>query len=206
VSPLWRFRGRAPLAVAALLSFPIFIASLMASSLALEKPVVLRWTHAGKVITRYQDASNATELRIWLFALIPPLLVLAAGVLAMWLPRGVYLAALVAIAGALVLPLRIDTWVRHHTTRFPDGIDLLREDDTSNLLSPGQWEGSARHVVYNLQRWTLALGLAVILIAALVELRRRRGTPPPPPPPPAIAGDVQQTVTSGSGLSPGPFA
>jgi hypothetical protein len=49
--------------------------------------------------------------------------------------------------------------------------------------------------VLNLQKWTIALGLAVILIAAFVEVRRRRGhVPPPPPPPPAIAGEPQQIV------------
>ena len=38
--PVWRFRGKAPLAVAGLIAFPTFLASLMLSSLAIERPQV----------------------------------------------------------------------------------------------------------------------------------------------------------------------
>jgi hypothetical protein len=197
----WRFRGRAPLAVAGLLAFPTLMAALMASSLAIERPQVFVWLHNGHVITRYKDPSNLNEAKIWLFAALPPLLLLLVGIVAMWLPRGVYAAAITGIVGALVLPLRLDSWTVHHAQRFPDGIDLLPPSDTSNIIDKGQWEAAAKHTVLNLQKWTIGLALAILVVAAAVEVRRRRGAPPPPPPPPPVSGETT-IVTAAGGLDP----
>ena len=199
---LVRFRGRAPVAVAGLLAFPTFMAALMASSLAIERPQVFKWVHNGHVIVRYQDPSNLNEAKIWLFAALPPLILLLVGVAAMWLPRGVYLSSLAAIVIALLLPLRLDAWTAHHSLRFPVGIDLLPPNDTSNLVDRGEWEQTARHTVLNLQKWTIGLALGIMLIALVVEVRRRRGAPPPPPPPPPVSGDTSTVVSASSGLDP----
>jgi hypothetical protein len=201
---LIRYRGRSALAVAGLLSFPLFFASLMASSLALEKPVVIAWKHHGKLVVHYKDASNATELRIWLAALVPPLIVLLIGAAATWLPRGIYIAAGGGIVVSLLLTIRLDRWTLHHSLRFPLGIDNLPESNTSNLVGRGEWEAQARSAVISLQHWTIGLAVAVIVVGILAEVRRRRGAPPPPPPPPAIAGDTQ-SVRAGLATGPPPF-
>jgi hypothetical protein len=173
----------------------------MASSLAIERPQVFRWVHNGHLIVRYHDPTTANELKIWLFAAIPPALLLLVGVVAMWLPRGIYLSALAGLVGALILPLRIDRWTAHHSIRFPWGIDLLPPNDTSNIIDRGQWEKAARHTVLNLQKWTIGLSLAIMLIAVVIEVRRRRGTPPPPPPPPPVSGETT-VASAASGLDP----
>jgi hypothetical protein len=200
--PVWRFRGKAPLAVAGLIAFPTFLGSLMLSSLAIERPQVFVWVHNGHRIVRYHEPSTSNELKIWLFAALAPLLLLAAGVIAMWLPRGVYISAVCGIIGALVLPLRLDRWTLHHSLRFPDGIDLLPKTSTSNLLDRGEWEAAARSTVLSLQRWTIGLCIAIIVIAVLVEVRRRRGVPAAALAPPPVSGDTGAVPSAGAGLDP----
>jgi hypothetical protein len=200
--PVWRFRGKAPLAVAGLIAFPTFLASLMLSTLAIERPQVFVWVHHGHKVVRYHEPSNSNELKIWVLAAIPPLLLLAAGAIAMWLPRGVYIAALCGIIGALVLPLRLDTWTLHHSIRFPEGIDLIPKSSTSNLVDRGEWEATARSTVLSLQKLTIGLCVAIIVIAVLVEVRRRRGVPAAPLAPPPVSGDTGAVPSAGAGLDP----
>jgi len=53
-------QGRGPLAIAAFIAIPLFFSSLMASTLAQEKPRVIQWMRGGHVITRYFDPSAAS--------------------------------------------------------------------------------------------------------------------------------------------------
>jgi hypothetical protein len=71
---------KAPLALAGFLAIPIFFASLMATSLAIEKPRVVEWSRPGGKIARiFHDPTASMEARIWLLALVAPLLVVLAG-------------------------------------------------------------------------------------------------------------------------------
>jgi hypothetical protein len=180
-----RGKTRAPLAVGGVLSVPLFFSSLMAISLATERPHLVR--------RHEHPPTSATEARIWLLALIAPLVLLAISVLAVVAGRhGVYVAAASAIVLALAVTDRVDPWTRRHTHRFPLGVDLIGADNASgNKLDPGQWEQTARQTALSLGHWTIGLASAAFLIAAGLELRRRRGPLPttPPPPPEIVEGE-----------------
>ena len=66
------------------------------------------------------------------------------------------------------------TWERHHTVRFPNGVDLIpASNPQSNKFDPGQWEHMARATALSLQHWTIALALASASVMALLYVRRR---------------------------------
>lgn len=182
----FRGRTRAPLGLAAFLAVPLFLSSLMASSLAIEKPRVV---HGHEF-----PPTSATEVRIWLLAFIPPLILLLVGVLAIGLGRhGLYVSAAAAIVLVLVVTHNLDKWVVRHTLRFPLGVDLIGANSPAgNKLDPGQWEQSARDTSLSLGRWTIGLAVAAILITAVFEFRRvrRAAATYAPPPPPEVADTV----------------
>ncbi len=198
---LFRDRNRAPLAVAALLSFPLFFAALMAASLDVEKPALSQTTTAaGKVVTHYHNAAAGTEAKIWGLALVVPAILLAIGLAAMfWRRGGTYVVAAAAVALAVVLPDRLDVWARRHTTRFPLGVDLVPDSDPSDLSSRGEWEHNARETAFSLAHWTIGLAVAAVAVAtALALLRRRRGARPPLPPVEALTtGGAPQVAAGG---------
>jgi hypothetical protein len=173
----WLRHGKAPLVVAALLSAPLFFCALMAVPLAIEKPVVVEWTRHGHLLAAYHQASSAMEARIWLLALADALLLVLAGVVATFFRRGVYISAVAAIVLALGTTHRLDHWTAHHTLRYPLGMDLIRETSTSNTLSKGQWEATARITSLSFAHWTIVLATAAIVISLVQEARGRRGAP-----------------------------
>ncbi|HEY1367030.1 MAG TPA: hypothetical protein VGF23_07955 [Gaiellaceae bacterium] len=176
--------SKAPLAVAGLISVPLYFAALMASSLALDKPHV--------VGNKEFPSTGATEAKVWLAALIAPAILLAAGALGLLLRQyGVYLVSVVGIAVCLVLPHLSSRWIAGHEERFPIGIDFIPDNDPSNLSSRGEWEKAAQSTVESITHWTLALAIGAIVVALVLELRRRRGSTPMtvPPPPPAVTGE-----------------
>ena len=191
--------AKAPLAFAGFLALPVFFASLMAVSLAIERPRAVEWTRNGKLIQRFHDPTASTEVKIWLLSFVPPLLLVAVGFAAGHIPRGLYVVCGAAIVGAFLLTVRLGTWERHHTARYPFGEDNYPDSSTSSLTSRGQWEHNAVNTVHSLVGYTIGLALAGALIAALLEVRRRRGHTAPPPP---IGTELQQTggapTTSGA--------
>ena len=117
-----RFRSapRAPLAVAGILAMPLFFVSLMALSLALEKPSVQHVLEHGRLVAKLGDPPRALEGKIWLVAVLPALGLVLVGTGAMLLGRlGVVVSALAAVAGSVALLLPLPTWVRQHAARFP---------------------------------------------------------------------------------------
>ncbi|HEY0417741.1 MAG TPA: hypothetical protein VGC78_15275 [Gaiellaceae bacterium] len=172
----------------------------MAASLALEKPRTVAWRHEGKLVQRFHDPTASTEAKIWLFALVSPLLLVAVGLLASHLRRtGMYVVCVAAIADALALTIRLGTWERHHTHRYPFGEDLYPDSSTSSLVARGQWEQNAAHTVHSLVGYTVGLSLAALAIAIFLEWRRRRAAPGTPP---VGHSELQQTggapTTSGA--------
>jgi hypothetical protein len=134
-------RGRAPFAIASFIAIPLFFSSLMASTLAQEKPRLVQWTSGGKLQTTYHDPTSATEARIWLWALLPPALLIVTGWIASRLPYGFYIACVAAIVDAMAVVHKTATWEAHHTHRFPNGVDLIAANNpASNQFDPGQWE------------------------------------------------------------------
>ena len=187
----WLPTSRAPLALAAFLGMPIFFASLMAVSLAIEKPRTVAWTHDGKLVQRFHDPTAALEAKIWLLSMVPPLLLVAIGLLASHLRRvGLYVVCVAAIVEALGLLVRLGTWEEHHTTRYPFGEDLYPDSSTSSLTSKGQWEHNAADTVHSLVRYTVALSVAALVIAILLEWRRRHDRPHATP---IVSSELQQT-------------
>jgi hypothetical protein len=178
-----RIAGRAPLAVAAFLAIPLFFASLLAFSLALERTHREHGALAG--------TTSTLEAKIWAVALVPSLAVVVVGVIAMVSRHGLYASAAAAIAAALLVTAPLDTWAARHTRRFPRGEDLIAANDPSNHLDRGQWEGQAKEAALSLAHWTIALAAAAALIALALEVRRRRGPvrPVPPPPPEVVEGE-----------------
>jgi hypothetical protein len=168
--------AKAPLGLAGFLAIPIFFASLMAASLALEKPRVVEWSRPGGRIARiFHDPTSSTEARIWLFALVAPLLLIAAGWLASFIPYGFYLTCIAAVIDGFALTIRLHRWQVHHTARFPYGEDLLPDSTTSSSLARGEWEQDAADTVRSLFHYTIGLAIAAALIALFLAYRRRRG-------------------------------
>jgi hypothetical protein len=113
---------KAPLAIAGFLALPIFFASLMASSLALEKPRVVEWSRPhGHLARIFHPPSSSNEARIWLAALVPPLVLVLIGWGASFVPHGFYISCGGAIVVGLALFPRLHRWQLHHTLRFPYG-------------------------------------------------------------------------------------
>ena len=96
-------RSRSPLAIASFVAIPLFFSSLMASTLAQEKPRLVQWRNGSGLHTVYHDPTTSTEARIWLWALLPPALLIIAGWFATRLPHGFYIACLAAIVDAMAV-------------------------------------------------------------------------------------------------------
>ena len=171
-------RSRAPLGLAAFLAVPLFFASLMAASLAVEKAHVYEWIRYGRLFRTMHPPVASMEAEIWLLALVPPLLLVLWGAVASRLPYGIYVAAAGAIVDTLAVTHRLAVWERHHTERFPFGADMIPDSSTSSSLVKGQWEANARETAVSLGHYTIALAIAAMLITGGLELRRRRGVPP----------------------------
>jgi hypothetical protein len=167
--------GKAPLALAAFLALPVFFASMMAVSLAIEKPRVVEWSRPGGRIARiFHEPSSSLETKIWLLSFVPALLLVGVGWLACFVPRGIYVASVAAIVDAFALVHRLPRWQAHHSARFPYGEDLLADQTNSSSLLRGQWEQNAADTARSLAHDTVALALAAIAIGVLLSVRRRR--------------------------------
>jgi hypothetical protein len=191
---------KAPLGLAGVLALPIFFASLMAVSLAIEKPKTYAWRRAnGKLIVRYHAPTASTEAKIWLLAFVAPLLLVLVGVVASRFRYGLYVVCVAAIVDALALTIRLGRWEQHHTARYPFGEDLYPDSSTSSLIDRGEWEHEAAGTVHSLVGYTIGLALAAAAIALFVAWRRRRR---PSAPPPAGGAELQETggapTTSGA--------
>ncbi|HVU79490.1 MAG TPA: hypothetical protein VHC67_18085 [Gaiellaceae bacterium] len=166
--------SKAPLALAAFLALPVFFASLMAVSLAIEKPKAYEWMRDGRLMRTFHDPTASTEARIWLLSFVPPLLLVAVGLAASHLRRtGIYVVCATAIVGSLLLLARLNTWKVHHTSRYPFGEDLYPDSSPSSLTNRGQWESEAAHTVHTLVGYTIGLAIVAALITATLEWRRR---------------------------------
>ena len=184
-----RGRNRSPLAIASFIAIPLFFSSLMASALAQEKPRLAQWRSGGHLKTTYHDPTTGTEARIWLWALLPPALLIVAGWFATRLPQGFYIACLAAIVDAMAVVHKVDIWEKHHTARFPNGVDLIAANNpASNKFDPGQWERMAHDTSLSLEHWTIALALISIAVTAGLTVKRRYFGRKPAPAYAAIEG------------------
>jgi hypothetical protein len=167
--------SKAPIGLAAFLGIPVFFASLMAVSLAIEKARVVEWSRPGGHLARvWHNPTSSTEAKIWLLAVVPPLLLVLAGWIAAHLPFGLYLTCIAACVDALALTLRLHRWQVHHTARFAYGEDLVADQTTSSSLARGEWEHDAAQTVRSLVHYTVGLAITAALIALLLSYRRRR--------------------------------
>ena len=181
-------KRKAPLALAGFLAIPLFFAALMAASLAIEKPHVYEWRRGGRLLRTYHDAAGAVEAKIWVLALVVALGLVAVGWFASFWRYGLYVTCVVAIAEALALTVRLGTWERHHTARFPNGEDLYPDNSTSSLVNRGQWEHEAADTVRSLVHYTVGLALVATAIVVLLAVRRNRGPRTVQLPPPQTGG------------------
>jgi hypothetical protein len=178
-----RSRSKAPLALVGLLAVPLYFASLLASSLALEKPQIIHG--------RENPPGSGAEAKIWLAALIVPGVLLAIGLVGLAVRRiGVYAPAAAGVAICLLLPSVSKGWVARHTARFPLGMDFVKDSDPSNLSTHGEWERAAQETIVSITHWTLIIAIGAIVVAVLLAVRSRSGPGPfsVPSPPAAITG------------------
>jgi hypothetical protein len=185
-----RSRGKGPWAIASFIGIPLFFCSLMASALAQEKPRVVQWKGAHHLITMWHEPTSATEARVWLWALLPPVLLSVVGWACCRIPLGWYVACSAAIVEAVAVVHKVDTWTRHHTHRFPLGVDLIPASNaSSDQYDPGEWEGLARQTAISLERWTIGLAVACMVVMGALYVRRRffsRAQAPAPDPIPGV--------------------
>jgi hypothetical protein len=165
-------QSKAPLGIAAFIAIPLFFSSLMSASLAVEKPRVVQWRDGTVLRQVFHDPAASNELRIWLWGLLPPLLLVLAGWVATRLPFGFYVACVAAVIDAMAVVHDTKTWVAHHTARFPQGVDLIPTASISNRYDPGEWEGQARQTALSLEHWTIGIAVAAMLAAGALAVRR----------------------------------
>lgn len=168
-------RGRSPLAIGAFIGIPLFFSSLMAATLALEKPHKYAWK-GGKhgLLTTWHDPTSRNVATIWLLAMVPPLVLTLIGWIATRLPLGFYVPCVAAVVIAMAVVHRTATWERHHTARYPVGVDLIPPSNAaSDKFDRGQWEQMARQTSLSLQHWTIGLAIASAAVMAGLYLRRR---------------------------------
>ena len=188
-------RTKLPFMLAILYGVPLLMVSILCASLALDKPQVAIWRtnvdYPGVTVikkaaeqgfyiaTQYTSTSNATEWRIWGWAIVPPLILLGIGILASFVRYGGYLVTLAAIAITIGVTHRLDTWVKHHTERYPFGYDNIPDNTNKPGLQSnfdtGQWERSARNTVVSIRQWLIVGACAALLLMVLAAVRRRRG-------------------------------
>jgi hypothetical protein len=208
-------RKRTPLTVAFILAAPLYFLSLMLASMAIDRPHVIAWTHKGHLILRFHPTSTGLEAKIWLAALIPSALLIAIGLVAVFIRYGTYVVCAAMLVISALLPHKLDTWQRHHIERFPRGQDLIRDSFPTNLLSRGEWEASAHETIVSLREWMIGLAILFALGFALADvLRRRRGNreapalgPPADGATPLIEVDAASALIAGQlDRPPGPAA
>jgi len=168
--------SRAPLGIAAFIGIPLFFCSLMAFTLALEKPYKIEWMRAGHIVATWHDPTTSNVARIWLTAMVPPLLLTLVGLFAVRIPFGFYISCGAAVVLAIAVCHDIDKLTLHHTLRFRNGVDLIPAGIIyagSNKYDPGQWELMARKTALSLQHWTIGLALVCAGVMAFLYVRRR---------------------------------
>lgn len=168
-------RGSGPWAIASFIAIPLFFCALMASTLAQEKPHVIQWKGCPSgICTSWHEPTSATEARIWLWALVPPLALSVFGWFCTRLPWGWYFACLAGIVLAVLCVHRLDRWTAHHTGRFPWGVDLIPgANASSNQYDRGEWEQMARETTLSFEHWTIGLALVAIVVMATIAIRKR---------------------------------
>jgi len=172
----FRGRPRAPLSIAAFIALPLFFSSLMSATLALEKPHKIEWQRGGKVVATCHDPTTSNIVHIWLWAFVPPLVLVVVGLIAMRIPYGFYVSCAAGIVIAMATVHKTATWEAHHTARYPNGVDLIPAGQAyagSNRYDPGQWEAQARSTALSLQHWTIGVALGSALVMGAIEVRRR---------------------------------
>lgn len=170
-----RLRSKSPLAVAGILSVPLFFVGLMAFALKIDKPS--RVVKAGKLVLG--DPTKGTIGTIYLLALAVAVAVVLVGLVASLL-RSQLAAIVPAVAGivaTILLLIPLGTWAAEHTARYPLGTDNIADKSPTNLMLRGEWEQSAHTTAHQLGLGTIGLAIAAILLAVALEIRRRRGAP-----------------------------
>ena len=187
-------RNKLPFLLSILYGVPLLMISLLCASLALDRPQVLVWkTHINYpgttvikkvgdglyIATQYVSTSNATEWKIWGWAIVPPLILLGIGLLASFVRYGGYLVTVAVIVITFGVTHRMDTWVKHHTLRYPFGYDNIPDNTNKpgiqSNFDTGQWEHSARATALDIRQWVIIGACAAIGLMILTEVRRRRG-------------------------------
>jgi hypothetical protein len=172
-----------------LLAVPLYFASLLASSLALEKPQIIRG--------RENPPGSGAEAKIWLAALIVPCVLLAIGLVGLVVSRiGVYAPAAAGVLICLLLPSVSNGWVARHTARFPLGMDFVKDSDPSNLSGRGEWEHAAQETIVSITHWTLIIAIGAIVVSLLLVVRRRSR------PGPFLVGSPPAVITGTPEVSP----
>jgi hypothetical protein len=183
-------------------AFPLFFASLLAVSLAIERPHRFEWRgRDGRLIEVDHPPTSGQEAKIWTVALVLPTALVLVGLLASLWPRGgIYVVTAAGIVLAVALPHRLDRWSAHHASRFPFGMDLIPDSNPSSTLAKGEWEQSAKETVFSLTHYAIGISVAAALVMALLALRRRYLRPPAPvpPSPPAVTGEPEVSPVLGS--------
>jgi hypothetical protein len=197
-----RRRNLAPLAVAGILAFPLFFASLLAASLAVERPHRFQWHgQSGRLTEVDHPPTSGQEAKIWALALVLPIAFVLVGLLAsLWLRGGIYVVAAAGVGLAVALPHRLDRWSAHHASRFPFGMDLIPDSNPSSTLAKGEWEQSAKETVLSLTHYAIGIALAAAAVTVLLALRCRYGRPPAPvgAPPVVVTGEPEVSPVVGS--------
>jgi hypothetical protein len=190
---------KTPLSVGGILATPLFFVALMVFSLLLEKPSVQ--VEGGTAVLG--DPVGATNAAIYLCSFAVSGFVVLLGVAALLLPArvAVFLPALGAIAVTLALLLPLATWQSEHTARYPAGVDLIPQDDPSDLTLQGEWEQAAHQTANQIGFWTIVIAIAAMAITVVLDIRRGRKIVPPStlPPPEAITAE-SKVIRRGFGL------
>jgi hypothetical protein len=156
------------------MAVPLFFVGLMAFSLKFDKP-----SHSisasGKLVLG--NPTKGTIGTIYLAAFAVAVGLVLVGLLAVLL-RSRLAAVIPAVAGivaAIVLVIPLGTWAAEHTSRYPLGVDNIKQSNPADIYLRGEWEQDAKTTARQMAFATIGLGVAAIAILGALEFRRRRG-------------------------------
>jgi Ca2+/H+ antiporter len=105
---------------------------------------------------------------------VPLAILLGVGLLASLWRFGGFVSCAAGIVLALAVTHRVNEWARHHSARWPRGIDNIPDKWSSDQVPQGAWEKNASQAAFSLSHWTIGLAIAIVLVYLLTLYRRMR--------------------------------
>jgi hypothetical protein len=147
------------------------------------------------------DPTPRNEAEIWFWALVFVLILVAAGfVFSTFRKYGAYFSCAAGVVAALVLRINLDPWARHHSLRFPFGVDNVVDSNTSNQIARGEWEANAKETIISMGNAAIVLAVGIVIVYQISHWRRVRALAHALPPEADVASITLEASGDRGGL------